>query len=132
MRWGQQPGEDPIRPVKDDTSPLTAIDSGLLFAHPTREVWLGMKVARHLASCLFDVIILQNELYPTNRLRSSTGFEPRDHLRPKLEHQVCGAKGSFEAMVRTRASAFPSPWPTEDGYGDPERIERPAAMVSGT
>ena len=72
MRWGQQHREDPIRYCKNDTSPLTEIDSSLLFAHPTIEVWLGVKVARHSAGYLFDVIIL-NELYPTNRLRSSRG-----------------------------------------------------------
>lgn len=41
-----------------------------------------------------------------------------------------GYPNGNRAKVRIRSSALPSVWPTEDhGYGDLERIERPAAMV---
>jgi hypothetical protein len=48
---------------------------------------------------------------------------------PSLNLKLVDPKGN-RAKVRIQPSAFPSVWPTEDhGYGDPERIERPAAMV---
>jgi len=74
-------------------------------------------------------IFLQKGLFSANRLCSTAGSNYAILSDPSFEIELVELRGSVEATVRTRASAFPSLWPTEDGYGDLERIGRPAAMV---